>query len=112
MKINKRLIEELVIKYTLSTTISNENKFNEAYDGFKEEFLNLKYNSEDMSLIEKSERIEYLLKKIRNMATSLLGFGDEQRSSFRDTIYSLRKDVESLKEEIEQKVNDDKQLKR
>ena len=112
MRINKRLMEELVIKYTLSTTISNENKFNEAYDGFKEEFLNLKYNSKGMSLIEKSERIEYLLKKIDNMATSLLGIGDKQQSSFRDTIYSLGKDVESLKKEIEQKVNDDKQLKR
>ena len=107
MRINKRLMEELVIKYTLSTTISNENKFNEAYDGFKEEFLNLKYNSKCMSRIEKGERIKYLLKKIDNMATSLLGFGDEQQSSFRDTIYSLRKDVESLKKEIEQKGYED-----
>ena len=110
MEINERLIEQLITKYTVSTMLSIENKFNEAYDGFKEEFLNLKYSSEEMSLIEKSERIKYLRKKICNMKMSLLGSTDDQQQSFYSLLKQLDNEVMSLEEEIQQKVNNDKQL--
>ena len=110
MEIDERLIKKLIEDFTSSSKFSAEKSFNEIYDGFKEEYLNLKYHYEDISNEEKFERIKSLLEKINNMETGFIGTSEPQEQRFRRTLIGLIEKTRTLRSEVEQKIANDKQL--
>ncbi|MBQ8522485.1 MAG: hypothetical protein IJ458_02335 [Clostridia bacterium] len=109
MEIDERLIKKLIEDFTSSSKFSAEKSFNEIYDGFKEEYLNLKYHSEQMDLEEKKERLKCLSEKMSNLKFGF-GIGNAQENRFQLSLQSLQNKVIHLYDKVEDKINNDKQL--
>ena len=109
MEIDERLIKKLIEDFTSSSKFSAEKSFNEIYDSFKEEYLNLKYHSEQMDLEEKKERLKCLSQKMSNLKLGF-GIGNAQEDRFKSSVQKLQNDVINLCDEVREKIINDKQL--
>ena len=104
MEIDERLIEQLIEGFTSSAMFSAEKSFNEAYDGFIEEYLKLKFYTHCIPE-EELERIDHLYSKVNNMIMLFIGTRNDQEHHFYYELKKLQDKIIALRSKVEEIIN-------